>query len=103
MANTKWTMNETQKSFLNSLKNGAKTLEQINATRETEIKTGSINTLKTKGYVETAEMDFPAVETLVITYPDGTEISKTKEKTVVRMAYSLTDKARAELGLGEEA
>ena len=53
MANTKWTMNETQKSFLNALKDGAKTLEQINATRETEIKTGSINTLKTKGYVET--------------------------------------------------
>lgn len=103
MANTKWTMNETQKSFLNSLKDGAKTLEQINATRETEIKTGSINTLKTKGYVETAEMEFPAVETLIVKYPDGTEISKTKEKVVVRMAYSLTDKARAELGLGEEA
>lgn len=103
MANTNWTMNETQKSFLNALKDCAKTLEQINATRETEIKTGSINTLKTKGYVETAEMKLPAVETLVVTYPDGTEISKTKEKVLVRMAYSLTDKARAELGLGEEA
>lgn len=103
MAKTNWTMNETQKAFLEALANGAKTLEQINATRETEIKTGSINTLKGKGYVETTEIEFPAVETLVVKYPDGTEVSKTKEKTVTRMIYSLTDKAREELGLGEEA
>lgn len=104
MANTKqWTMNDTQKEFLMALANGGKTLEQINANRETEIKTGSINTLKTKGYVETTEMEFPAIETLVVKYSDGTEISKTKKKTVTRMAYSLTDKGREALGLGEEA
>lgn len=104
MANTKqWAMNDTQKEFLMALANGGKTLEQINANRETEIKTGSINTLKTKLYVTTEEVEFPATETLVVKYPDGTEITKVKDKTVVRMVYSLTDKAREELGLGEEA
>ena len=100
MANVKtWTMNETQKSFLMALANGGKTLEQVNYGRETEIKTGSINTLIGKGYVETEDADFNATETLVVKYPDGTEITKTKEKTVSRKVYTLTDKAKTELGI----
>lgn len=100
MANTKsWSMNDTQKTFLKALSNGGLTLEQVNNGRETEIKTGSINTLVTKGYVETADADFNATETLVVKYPDGTEITKTKEKTVSRKVYSLTEKAKTELGI----
>ena len=99
MAKTEWTMNETQKGFLGALANGGKTLEQINAGRETEIKSGSINTLAVKEYVETADADFPATETLVIKYPDGTEITKVKEKTVSRKVYSLTEKGKAALGI----
>ena len=102
MATKEWTMNDVQKGFLGALANGAKTLEQVNATRETEIKTGSINTLITKQYAVTEEMEFPATETLVVKYPDGTEITKTTEKVVKRKAYSLTEKGRKALGLVEE-
>lgn len=99
MAKTTWSMNDTQKAFLGALADGGKTLEQINNGRDTEIKTGSINTLVTKGYVETSDADFNATETLVIKYPDGTEITKTKEKTVSRKVYSLTEKAKTELAI----
>lgn len=92
-------MNDTQKTFLKALSNGGLTLEQVNNGRETEIKTGSINTLVTKGYVATEDADFNATETLVVKYPDGTEITKTKEKTVSRKVYSLTEKAKTELGI----
>lgn len=92
-------MNDTQKAFLGALSNGGLTLEQINNGRDTEIKTGSINTLIGKGYVTTEDADFPATETLVVKYPDGTEITKTKDKTVSRKVYTLTDKAKTELGI----
>ena len=98
MAKTTWTMNDTQKAFLNALANGGMTLEQVNNGRETEIKTGSINTLIGKGFVTTEDADFPATETLVVKYPDGTEITKTKEKTVSRKVYTLTEMAKTELG-----
>ena len=100
MANTKtWSMNDTQKAFLKSLSKGGLTLEQVNNGRETEIKTGSINTLVTKGYVVTEDADFNATETLVVKYPDGTVVTKTKDKTVSRKVYSLTEKAKTELGI----
>lgn len=100
MANTKkWTMNDTQKAFLNALANGGLTLEQVNNGRETEIKTGSINTLISKQYVETTDAEFKATETLVVKYPDGTEITKVKDKVVSRKVYTLTDKAKTELGI----
>jgi len=99
MATKTWSMNDTQKAFLGALSNGGLTLEQINNGRDTEIKTGSINTLIGKGYVVTEDADFPATETLVVKYPDGTEITKVKEKTVSRKVYTLTDKAKTELGI----
>ena len=100
MANTKkWSMNDTQKTFLKALANGGLTLEQVNVGRETEIKSGSINTLIAKEYVSTADAEFNATETLVIKYPDGTEITKTKDKVVSRKVYTLTDKGKAELGI----
>lgn len=92
-------MNDTQKTFLKALSKGGLTLEQVNNGRETEIKTGSINTLVTKGYVVTEDADFNATETLVVKYPDGIEITKTKDKTVSRKVYSLTEKAKTELGI----
>ena len=56
--NTKWTANETQKTFLKALADGkTKSLRQINAELGKDIKTGSVNTLISKGYVETIALD----------------------------------------------
>lgn len=98
MAKTEWSMNDTQRAFVKALANGGMTLEQVNAGRETEIKTGSINTLIGKGYVTTADAEFDAVETLVVKYPDGTEITKSKGKKVVRKVYTLTELGEKSLG-----
>ena len=84
--NTKWTANETQKTFLKALADGkVKSLRQINAELGKEIKTGSVNTLISKGYVKSiadgVEYTAKVVETR--TYADGTQvvIEKTAPKT----------------------
>lgn len=59
MADRKWVMNDTQKSFVEILSNNKEqfpdgmTLREIKKVSGKEFKTGSINTLKTKGIVNT--------------------------------------------------
>ncbi len=93
-----WSMNDTQKGFLKALGKGGLTLEQINNGRETEIKSGSINTLTSKGYVTTEKVDYPATETLVVKYPDGVEVTTKKDKTVSRTVYTLTELGKKAIG-----
>lgn len=87
MAETKqWTPNEVQKSFMGALnKDNYLSLKQVSAKLGKEIKTGSINTLKVKGLVETKEDVVKYTAHVVETrkYADGTEIviEKTVEKT----------------------
>lgn len=55
MAQSNWTPNKTQQSFMEALadaENGL-TLSEVNEKLGTEIKTGSINCLLAKGLVET--------------------------------------------------
>ena len=92
MANTNWTPNETQKLFLGALADGQmKSLRQINAELGKEIKTGSVNTLITKGYVESVadgvEYSVKVVETR--TYANGLEIVIEKEKTATETGYQI--------------
>ena len=55
MANSNWTPNKTQKSFMEALAEHEEglTLSEVNEKLGTEIKTGSINCLLAKGLVET--------------------------------------------------
>ena len=92
MANTNWTPNETQKLFLGALADGTvKSLKQINAELGKEIKTGSINTLISKGMVKSiadgVEYSVKVVETR--TYADGTEIVIEKSKVSTETGYQL--------------
>lgn len=92
MAQNNWTPNETQKTFLGALADGkVKSLRQINAELGKEIKTGSVNTLITKGLVKSiadgVEYSVKVVETR--TYADGTEIVINKEKTASETGYQL--------------
>ena len=92
MATTQWSANSTQKEFMGALsKDNYLSLKQVNAKLGKEIKTGSINILKTKGLVATQEnaIEYTAkiVETRV--YADGTEIVITKEKTDYETGYKL--------------
>lgn len=90
--NTKWTANETQKTFLKALADGkVKSLRQINAELGKEIKTGSVNTLISKGYVKSiadgVEYTAKIVETR--TYADGVEIVIEKSTTKTETGYQL--------------
>lgn len=92
MAQTNWQPNETQKIFLGALADGTvKSLKQINNELGKEIKTGSINTLITKGKVvsipDGVEYSVKVVETR--TYADGTQIVVEKEKTATETGYQL--------------
>jgi hypothetical protein len=92
MAKTNWQPNETQKLFLGALGDGkVKSLRQINAELGTEIKTGSINTLLTKGLVKSiadgVEFSVRIVETR--TYADGTEIVIEKTKADTETGYQI--------------
>lgn len=94
MAETKkvWTPNDTQKLFLGALADGkVKSLKQINAELNKEIKTGSINTLISKGMVKSiidgVEYSVDIVETRV--YADGTKIVIEKSKTTCETGYKL--------------
>lgn len=94
---TQWSANETQKTFMGALsKDNYLSLKQVNAklgllNTEKEIKTGAINTLKTKGLVITepdiVEYSSVVVETRV--YADGTEVVITKEKKDYETGYKL--------------
>ena len=87
-----WSANETQKTFLKALADGkVKSLRQINAELGKEIKTGSVNTLISKGYVKSiadgVEYTAKIVETR--TYADGTEIVIEKSTTKTETGYQL--------------
>lgn len=87
-----WSANETQKTFLKALADGkVKSLRQINAELGKEIKTGSVNTLISKGYVKSiadgVEYTAKVVETR--TYADGTEIVIEKSTTKTETGYQL--------------
>ena len=91
MANT-WQPNETQKIFLGALADGkVKSLRQINTELGKEIKTGSVNTLITKGYVESIAdgVEYTAKITETRVYADGTEIVISKEKVATETGYKL--------------
>lgn len=93
MAENKWSANDTQKQFMGALnKDNYLSLKQVNAKLDKEIKTGSINTLKVKGLVETKEnvVKYTAVITEVRTYENGdiVEIVKTKDNGE-EMGYKL--------------
>ena len=92
MANKTWTMNETQMAFVGALKDGQiKSLKQVNAELGTAIKTGSINTLITKGIVKSipdaVEFQVKIVETRV--YANGLEITIEKVKSDTETGYQL--------------
>lgn len=57
MANKTWEMNENQKAFLNALKeNGGKaTLFELNKFKGYDFKSGAVNTLVTKGFINADE------------------------------------------------
>ena len=91
MANT-WQPNETQKIFLGALADGkVKSLRQINTELGKDIKTGSVNTLITKGYVESIAdgVEYTAKITETRVYADGTEIVISKEKIATETGYKL--------------
>lgn len=92
MAQNVWQPNETQKIFLGALADGkVKSLKQINTELGKEIKTGSVNTLITKGLVKSipdgVEYSVKVVETR--TYSDGTQIIVEKEKTATETGYQV--------------
>ena len=74
-----WKPSETQKTFMKALEGtDGLTLRQINHKLGTNIASGSINTLITKGYVETSDTTF---ECNIVSQADG-EIVGTCKKTV---------------------
>lgn len=93
MANTKvWTMNETQKDFMATLKaiGRATTLMEINAVAGKEFKTGTINTLVTKGLVRTEDVEVAYVETKTFDF-NGVAFEVKANKTMARKAYALNE------------
>ena len=93
MAETKqWIPNEVQKQFMGALnKDNYLSLKQVSAKLKKEIKTGSINTLKVKGLVETKEnaIEYKAEIVETRTYADGTVIVIKKEKQDSETGYKL--------------
>ena len=97
MAENKWTANATQKTFMGALsKDNYLSLKQVNAKLELvntdkEIKTGSINTLKVKGLVETKEnaVEYKSEIVETRTYADGTVIVIHKTKEDKETGYKL--------------
>ena len=92
MAKTTWTPNDNQKKFMGALADGGtKSLRQINNELKTDLKTGSINTLITKGLVESVpdgvEYEVVIVETR--TYADGLVITSEKTKKDKETGYRL--------------
>lgn len=89
---TKWTMNETQKAFVGALGDGSvKSLRQINAELGKDIKTGSVNTLITKGIVvsvaDGVEYNAEIVETRV--YANGLKVVINKQVAKTETGYKL--------------
>ena len=83
-------MNETQKDFMDTLKDfgRAVTLIEIEARTGKTFKTGTINTLVTKGLVTTEDTDVEYKETKVFKFDDK-ELVTEATKTVTRKAYKL--------------
>lgn len=91
MKNVKaWEMNETQKEFVAVLKElgHAATLMEVNAVSGKNFKTGSINTLVTKGVVATEDVELTYTETKTFKFGE-IEVTSSAEKTVTRKAYAL--------------
>ena len=94
---TQWSANSTQKTFMGALsKDKYLSLKQVNAKlgllgTDKEIKTGSINILKTKGLVATQENAIEYSATIVETrvYADGTSVVINKEKNDYETGYKL--------------
>lgn len=85
-----WEMNETQKDFMDTLKgfDYPVTLIEIEARTGKTFKTGTINTLVTKGLVATEDTDVEYKETKVFKFDDK-ELVTEATKTVTRKAYKL--------------
>lgn len=85
-----WEMNETQKEFVAVLKElgHPATLMEINAVLGKNFKTGSINTLVTKGVVATEDVELTYTETKTFKFGE-IEVTSSAEKTVTRKAYAL--------------
>lgn len=95
MAQTTWTPNEKQKSFMGALADGkVKSLRQISRELGVNIATGSINALITKGLVESVAdgVEYTAVVVETRTYADGTQITTEKTKTDTETGYRLKAK-----------
>lgn len=90
MAQKVWTMNDTQKDFMDTLKGfgRAVTLMEIEAKTGKAFKTGTINTLVTKELVATEDVEVTYTETKVFKFDDK-ELVTEATKTVVRKAYRL--------------
>lgn len=82
---TKWTPNEKQKLFIETLRkaDGALTLSEVSELVGQEIKSGSINTLIAKGMIQTEDVVY---ECNIVRKDNGKVVGSTK-KTV--KAYSL--------------
>lgn len=85
-----WEMNETQKDFMDTLKgfDYAVTLIEIEARTGKTFKTGTINTLVTKGLVTTEDVEVEYKETKLFKFDDK-ELVVEATKTVTRKAYKL--------------
>lgn len=92
MAQKTWTMNETQKDFMDTLKDfgRAVTLMEIEAVTGKAFKTGTINTLVAKELVKTTDVDLTYTETRTFKFGDK-ETTLTATKTITRKAYALND------------
>ena len=90
MAQKTWTMNETQKDFMEVLKEfgRAVTLMEIEARTGKTFKTGTINTLVTKELVKTVDVELTYTETKTFNFDDK-ELVTEATKTVTRKAYRL--------------
>ena len=85
MAKTVWSPNETQVKFLGVLKNadGPMTLADVSEVVGQEIKSGSINTLISKGMVVTTDVE---IECLIVRKDNGKVVGSTKKNV---KAYAL--------------
>ena len=83
--NTKWSANDTQKLFMETLRkaDGALTLAEVSDIVGKEIKSGSINTLIGRGLVQTEDVTY---ECNIVRKDNGKVVGSTK-KTV--KAYKL--------------
>lgn len=92
MANAKkdWAPNEVQKEFMEVLANlgHPATLAEVNAVSGKEFKSGSVNTLVTKGLVETEDVEVAYTETKTFDF-NGVKVETSTEKKVARKAYKL--------------